>query len=492
MLTLGSVRNSLLYAWTEVNVCNLRRSYSVNMLSATFPIVLDMTLRDLYTCEGGGEDITLVFAVPTAEVQTAAGIPLSKKFTYQTPIYPTYDGDFLARRYLQLVPQAFAFMAGKMPLVMFDLDQNAEELRDLNSESRRPHQADAYRVFDQLNPHQRPELTFVEKPSDIKFGQKSRLVVVSPMDCLLPLPHLVDPEVHYEALSKRGLALSGLPTPASEIVDTILGPAQISDHELVDFEVQRMMARIRARQPPFVIKMPQSLSGHGTFVVRTEADRTDAIRTLEPETKRMLNQINSLNARISPCSLILQSLTPGEAVALSLLITKSGRPIFTACCAQLFHANGKWAGNFCDYREQETLRARYADMAAKLGAYMHKMGYWGPMGADIMTDADGGQLVIDINARVTGSHPLGALRGHFVRLGLNVANIFSCLMLRLTRKEFGEEFRQELLHFGSMVVNAWIHMKDGKTSMATVALAAEDKEKLNELVERLNVFKIAG
>lgn len=459
------------------------------MLSAPVPIVLDMTLRDLYTCEGGGEDITLAFAVPTAEVQMAAGIPLSTKFTYQTPIYPTYDSDFLARRYLQLVPQAFAFMAGKMPLVMFDLDQNAEESRVLNSKSLRPHQADAYRVLDQLNPHQRPELTFVEKPSDIKFGQKSRLAVVSPMDCLLPLPHLVDPEVHYEALSKRGLALSGIPTPASEIVDTVLGPAQISDHELVDIEVQRMMDRIRSRQPPFVIKMPQSLSGHGTFIVRTKADRADAIRTLEPETKRMLNQINSLNARINPCSLILQSMTPGEAVALSLLITKSGRPIFTACCSQLFHANGKWAGNFCDYREQETLRAQYADTAAKIGAYMHKLGYWGPLGADIMTGADGGQLVIDINARVTGSHPLGALRGHFVRLGLNVANIFSCLMLRLTREEFEEEFRQELLQFGSIVVNAWIHMKDGKTSMATVALAAEDREKLNELVERLNVFK---
>lgn len=461
------------------------------MLSAPVPIVLDMTLRDLYTCEGGGENITLAYAVPTAEVQMAAGIPLSTKFTYQTPIYPTYDSDFLARRYLQLVPQAFAFMAGNMPVILFDLDKNAEELHVLNSNSRRPHQADAYSVFDRLKPHQRPELTFVEKPSDIKVGQESRFAVVSPMDCLLPLPHLVDPEVHYEALSKRGLALSGLPTPYTEIVGTDLGPAEISDHELVGVEVQRMMARIRARQPPFVIKMPQSLSGHGTFIVRTQADRSNAIRTLIPETKRMLNQINSSNARINPCSLILQSIIPGEAVALSLLITKSGRPIFTACCSQIFHANGKWAGNFCDYGEQETLRAQYAETAAKIGAYMHKLGYWGPLGADIMTDIDGKQLIIDVNARVTGSHPLGALRGHFVRLGLNVANIFSCLRLRLTREEFEEEFRQELEQSGSIVVNAWIHMKDGKTSLATVALAAEHREKLNELVERLNVFKIA-
>ncbi len=346
------------------------------MLSTPIPIVLDTTLRDLYTCEGGDEDITLVFVIPPTDVQTAAGIPLSKKFTYQSPVYPTIDGDLMAREFLQLIPQAFAFMAGKMPLVMFDLNQDAEEFRVLNSESRRPHQADAYHVFDQLTPLQRLELTFVEKPSDIKFGQDSRVAIICPMDCLLLLPHLVDPEAHYETLSKRGLALSGLPTPDSEIVDTVLGPAQISDHEIVDFEVQRMMSRIRAHQPPFVIKMPQAASGQGTFVVRTKADRNNAIRTLEPETKRMLNQINSLNAHMSPCSLILQSLIPGEAVALSLFVTKSGRPIFNACCSQLFEANGRWAGSFCDYHKEETLRAQYADTAAKLGVYMHKMGYW--------------------------------------------------------------------------------------------------------------------
>ncbi|MCJ1346141.1 hypothetical protein MMC31_004354 [Peltigera leucophlebia] len=237
--------------------------------------------------------------------------------------------------------------------------------------------------------------------------------------------------------------------------------------------------------------MPQSASGQGTFVIRTEADRTDAIRTLEPEMKRMLNQINSLNAHMSPCSLILQSLIPGEAVALSLFVTKSGRAIFNACCSQLFDADGRWGGSFCDYREEETLRAQYADTAAKLGAHMYKIGYWGPMGADIMTDADGRQLVIDLNVRVTGSHSLGALRGHFARLGLNVATTLSCLTLRLTKEEFQEEFREELLHLGSILVNAWIHKKDGKTGITRVTLAAKDKKKLDELVERLKGFNIA-
>ena len=106
-----------------------------------------------------------------------------------------------------------------------------------------------------------------------------------------------------------------------------------------------------------------------------------------------------------------------------------------------------------------------------------------------MTDKEGRQVVIDMNVRVTGSHPLGALRGHFGLRGLNVAVLFFPLMLKLTWEEFERKFKEEL-HFGGLVINAWVHMQGGKTSMTTATLAAEDKEKLNEFVERVRAFKM--
>ena len=459
------------------------------MSSVSAPIVLDTTLRDIYNLEGSGEEITFAFAIPTAEVQLAAGIPVSEKFTNQSPLSSSKDRDALALRFLQLIPQFCAFMVGKMPVFMFDLDQNAEDLHLLNSKAWRPHQADAYRVLDGLAPHQRPDLKFVEKPSDIKLGPNGRLAIFAPLDCLLPLHHLVDPEAHYELLSKRGLALSGLPTPETEIVDTVLGLAQVSDQDLVDSEVRRIMSRIRARQPPFVIKMPQSIGGHGTFMIRTDADRTDAIRILGPETKRMLGQINSRNAHMYPCSLMLQRMIPrGERVALSLFVTRSGRAIFNACCHLLMDLNEQW-GDFVDYSEQDALQVKYADRTNQLSAYAHQRGYWGPMGADILTDVDGQQLIVDMNVRMTGCHPLGALRGHFGRLGLKVAATLFLSILRLTRDEFDLQFGAEL-HFGSVVVIAWVHMRDKKTSMTKLTLAAEDKEKLDELIEKVKMFEL--
>ena len=448
-----------------------------------------MTLRDLYAAEGDDDDITLVYAVPTAEVQMSAGIPLSRKFSYQSPACPTHDSDTLAREFLQLVPQLFGFVAGKMPLIMFDLDPDPAERLAGGTPAHRRHQADAHRVLDRLAPLQRPVLTFVPSPAAITLRPATRLAIVNPMDCLLPHPHLVPPEAHYTALSKRALALSPLPTPPTTVVDTVLGPAQAADAELLAFEAERMLAPLAARPLPFVAKLPQALSGQGTFLVRTEADRAAALDALRPETARMLRGLRPENAHLDPCCLLLQAMAPGEAVALSLFVTKRGRAVFNACCRQLVDAEGNWGGGFVDYREQDALREEYRETAARLAVYMHKLGYWGPMGADIMTDKEGRQVVIDMNVRVTGSHPLGALRGHFGRRGLNVAVLFFPLMLKLTWEEFERRFKEEL-HFGGLVVNAWVHMQDGKTSMTTVTLAAEDKEKLNEFVERVRAFKM--
>lgn len=88
-------------------------------------VILDTTLKDLYALDGTlDHGLVLVYAVPTADVQMSSGIPLSSKFVYQSPLNHCHDGDELARLFLQVVPQLFGFVAGNMPLVLFDLDPN--------------------------------------------------------------------------------------------------------------------------------------------------------------------------------------------------------------------------------------------------------------------------------------------------------------------------------------------------------------------------------
>src|SRR4051812_45680643 len=105
-------------------------------------IRLNRALRDLYALNGvDGRNIVLVYAVPIAEIQMSRGITPSRKFSYQSPLLPTNDIHLLAQEFLQLAPQLLSFIAGSMPLILFDIDRIPEE-GDISS-SMRQHRLDA-------------------------------------------------------------------------------------------------------------------------------------------------------------------------------------------------------------------------------------------------------------------------------------------------------------------------------------------------------------
>ncbi|KAF5010393.1 hypothetical protein FDECE_3445 [Fusarium decemcellulare] len=452
-------------------------------------ITLNNTLRDLYHLDGGDEeDIALVYVVPVADIQMSAGIPPSRKYMYQSPALPTNDCDVLAREFLQLAPQLFGFIAGEMPLFMFDLDSTPVEKFTMSGP--RQYRLDADLVFSRLNPAQRPRPTFVARPADVKISSTTKVVQVNPMDCMERLPQLIPPDDHYRVLSKRGLAMSGLPTPKSIIHDLELDLRQLSSQEAVDYEIKRISALIAQHQIPFVLKLPQSLSGQGTLLVRRESDREAAIKVLQPELRRMASQITEENMHLQPCSIIVQQMVPGEAVAVSFFVTRAGRAVFNACCGQLIDDEGGWGGGFIDYNAQDDLAQIYGDIMNQAATYLYENSYWGPVGIDIMTDAQGQQLVIDMNVRVSGSHPLGVLKNFFQERGFDLAMLWFPFIVKGTRESFEKAFRNELWA-GCLVIIGWVHMRDRKTSMSTVILAETNGELLRQLMTRVKEWEVA-
>ncbi|KAK9777064.1 putative ATP-grasp domain-containing protein [Seiridium cardinale] len=452
-------------------------------------ISLDRTLQDLYALDNDeGINVSLVYAVPIAEVQMCQGITLPTKYTYQSPLLPTNDADELAREFLQLVPQLFGFIAGPMPVNIFDLDRLPSELNV--PVDARPHRLDAHGVFERLKPSQRPSVNFVTKAEDVICEPGTRVALINPTDSMDNLPQLVSPENHYQVLSKRTLAVSGLPTPKSTVLDVDLTPDQLSDAGVANDQVHRILDAVRDRALPFVAKLPQSLSGQGTFLVRSEAERSIALKVLRREVYRMLAHISPENQHLRPCSLILQDIVPGEAVALSFFVTQKGRVVFNACCRQLVDAEGNWGGAAIDYLAQDDLAKRYKTVMFKIAEFLHFNKYWGPAGADIMTNNEGEQLVIDMNVRVTGSHPLGALRTFFEERGLHVATLLFPFLVRGAKAEFEEAFDEELSQ-GGLVVLAWVRRRDGKSAMATVAIAAPEHIALGKFLARIKQWEIS-
>ncbi|CEI63451.1 hypothetical protein FVEN_g31 [Fusarium venenatum] len=449
-------------------------------------IEFDSTLKDLYALSPGDDaEIHLCHTIPTVQVQMTKKIPICKKYAYQDPLSHK-DRGVQARIFSQVVPQLFGIIAGKMNLIMFDLDGQGRDDVDLKP------RADTQKVMQQICEHQRPTVTYVRSPSDVVISEGAKLGLANPMDCLEHLPAAVPLEAHYRALSKRELVFSGLPTPPSMVIDTQLNPEQVLDSEIRAKEVTQMLSCIEEKSLPFVVKLPQALSGQGTFLIRNESDRSASLAVLRQEVDHMLVQLNDSNSHLHPTSIVVQEIVPGSALAISLFLPKNGEPILTSCCDQFVSEDGHWDGGHIDYSKQSHLKAEYLPIAKKIAAYMSRLGYYGPLGADIMTDVEGNHLVIDLNARVTGSHPLGFLKGFFsVTRGFNDAAVFFPLFINLSLDQFREIFSAELDE-GRIVIAGWCHEQGLQSSVTTIIVAAEDQERLGALAQRIKAFATLG
>ncbi|THC95817.1 hypothetical protein EYZ11_004687 [Aspergillus tanneri] len=381
-------------------------------------------------------------------------------------------------------------MAGKLPLVLLDL----KPYEHCHNQGRlSPHHLDTFEVLGQLHPSQRPNVTFVRRFEDIRLHPGSKIVVLNPLDRVAHLPHLVDPEVHYELLSKRGLAYSGLPTPKTFVIDTVLGSKGDNSTEILNCptklseEVECMIHLLRQRELPYIVKVPQSVGGLGTLIVRTESDRQMAETVLRAELLNMLQDVNPFNRHMYPCSLVVQEFVPGDTVGVSLFVTQQGRAIFIGCSTQNLDSSGRWAGGLMSYPDQPRLEKEYADVIRQIATYLHSKGYYGPVGADIMKDpATGRHLVIDLNVRVTGSYALGCLKNHFGKRGLSQGYICQ-FGVHCSRQMYLEHFRKEVEE-GSLVLASWTpHLPDG-SSLAVICIAAPDLLHLKQFVSRVEAF----
>ena len=435
------------------------------------PIVLDHTLADLYSQDGDASKLVAVFMFPTPRTSSSPS-----KYTYQSPLAPSTDQVAVERRRLHNQPLKMAFLAGNMPVVFLDLDVEKKGGSD--------HIEDAAEVFGQLHPSQRPNLSFVPSLDDIRLPPNAEVVVLSPVDRMSHLPHAVDPEHHYDLLSKRRLAYSGLPTPKTTIIDSL--PQDDFPQSQLDDEVQRMMRPIYEQDFPFIIKVPQAVGGLGTFIIHTKAQREAATKVLQNELRQMLQAVNPLNRHLYPCCLVLQEFVPGETMGLTLFVTQRGRPIFNGCCTQAMDPRGFWGGGTMSYPRQPELEKRFAGLMDQIADVLHRRGYYGPAGVDIMIDKDGRALVIDFNVRVTGSYTLGCLRSHFQSRGLSEALLYSCNAY-CSQQEFRQHFQKEMEE-GSVILITWTsHFPDG-SSLVMLCMAAADQNQLQGLATRIQSY----
>ncbi|KAJ5339148.1 hypothetical protein N7452_005876 [Penicillium brevicompactum] len=399
------------------------------------PVLLDYTLRDLYSLDGGQHsDIVLAYALPSSRIQVASSLPLTGKYVYQNPMAQSTSTKSLATRFLRSSPQRCGFIAGEMSLIFFEIDDDGEKPNQKGTPT--VSQIDTTEIYGQLAPHQRPSLRF-----------------------------------------KPALALSGLPTPKTIIIETQITPVQVHDPCAVDEEVRRMLLPLYKKGIPFVVKLPQANSSEGTLVLKSEHDRQRAGEVLKDEIRRMIHELHPKNHHLNPCSLVFQDFVE-EVDGLLLAVAISG-----------FLIPDCGLGGCISYLEQPQLKANFTEIGNEVAEYLHDQEYFGPVGVDIIVDSNGNSFIIDMNIRVSGTYHLGCLRSHFVQRGLFEVLLVSSIDLEVGKHEFQQLFENEVVE-GSMLFTSWTTNMPERPNNAAICLAAADKFELEELVTRVEIFPV--
>lgn len=490
-------------------------------------IQLDTTLTELYQTHCPSlkdKRIAHIFCGTTCAADLSQAFPRNRKYVYQDSAFN--DASFsekseedirrlLASKYLSLVPQRDSFIAGKAPVIFFHSGSTQAEIEHDRRETEKTHAA--------IHGRQRPEIIQCSGPRD--FAEVATAAGIQGFSSKLILDHiahahpksdsedtigmLVDADMHWTVNSKEALANSGLPTPASEIVE-VQGycpmasqccetcSASTSHHvspnctgpreEWLRRELDKIVSATERCKLPFVFKNQQSFGGSGTYVVPDEAKRKEVLAEMSDGGifRRMLSHITSENVHLRPGTVLLTSMVEDVIadIGVTFFVSEAGAAIFLAASEQMIDpATASWIGSKISYTHQNDLRKKFGDITDRIASWLHKQGYMGPAGADILETRAGDFQIVDLNVRTSGSLCLPLMREHFTSRGFMSATSIS-ITIPQSREEFCEKWREEV-ESGQLCILAWYEDEYAGKSFGDVVVGAEDEERLSEVLERV-------
>jgi hypothetical protein len=427
----------------------------------------------------------------------------------------------LVTKYLALVAQRDAFITGDTTVILFYTNPKDERLVAYDRRSA----AETLSILDQS---QRPTLQFCPGPASIDTRNLNVLIykmALHPLEHGVPLA--VPLETQWRLNAKETLARPGLPTPKCKIVEldgynhiphllccptcqTTIDAEYYTPptctglrNEWLNAQSNSFIKTITEHPLPFVLKNQQSLGGAGVFLIRTDEDRANVLKQFHEKDvfRKLFSQVKAFNAHLKPGTMLLSDLVkdPVSDTGLTLFVTDTGRCIFLGACEQVIEQGSHWTGNTINYRDQERLNVKFEDLMHRIADFVHKEGYFGPVGADVLetrtsaTDGNDGFgstedtafQIVDLNVRTSGSMALPLLRTHFsANRGLHCAGSF-CMTVKNSIRECFIEKWKVCLASGQMVLLSWYEDWESGISYADGVVGAEDRDMLEKMLWRV-------
>ncbi|KAL8926892.1 MAG: hypothetical protein Q9208_002701 [Pyrenodesmia sp. 3 TL-2023] len=417
-----------------------------------------------------------------------------------------------AIKYLSLVPQRDAFVAGNMPVIL-------PEPHDSRKETARAKE-DVETTMRALGAEQRPRTLFVSSPKEIAMAANGIdiLATKADWDGLEGFPCAIDLDTHYFLNTKAALCTSGLPSPKSELIEVGSFSADAKDccsscvshaDELCIPEdctgirrpwlrdrISNVLDRVTAQPIPFVLKTQQGFGGAGTIAVSSSKELSELKARLSTLIlPKLLSSVVTRNAYLNPATLVLSEMVTDIIGnwGLTFFVTKAGACVFLAATQQIMDSEEKaWLGSKISYLAQEKLKKKFTLIMEEIGAWLHGHGYFGPCGADILEAINSddpartstSMYIVDLNVRTSGSLVLGLLKGHFsVRRNLHEATALS-VTTKMTRGSFVRELNDEYRD-GRLIIVSWSRDVKSNLSYGFVIVGALNAEALEREVAKI-------
>lgn len=419
-------------------------------------IKLDTTLADLYREHGiEGSFIVTMYCV-FGHMDLHPSFPREIVWPEDEEPVPYSDDEKeiarLRRIILGLKPLRRAFGLGNMDVIFFGPNATASGME---------------RSLSQLAPSQRHRPRFFDLDQGNLFEELQKasigkeLLFWRPQGWMREHACLNDPEEAYDINSKKFLVTSGMRTPASSIVD--LQELNLDDSNVV----------LQARPVPFVIKLCRAGCGFGTFIVTSEESR-----------RKMLTAMHKYKARGVTEILVTDYIDLVADLSVHFLIGSAesernhDNPLIVGVSIQTLTSDGKWTGGNIDYAAQAELQSLVFETVRDTTRRMPRT-FVGWAGVDIVVDKHGGQWVVDLNARFTGSMPVCLMSQHFWKeRGLPLAQ-FAAFGYRGHVDDIYRRL-EPLIYLGQVVVTATAEIEEDD-NMADIVWGGRDQEDLDRV-----------
>lgn len=487
------------------------------------PIKLDITLSDLYKqhCPSlADKRIGHIFCGTTCTADLSPEFPRNRKYVYQDGAFndafrsqKTDDEvqKLLSAKYLSLVPQRDAFVAGDTPVIFFHSGSSKAEIEH--------DKAEADRTLVTPDEKQKPEVVFSNGPRHVAkvmeergIDRLSSKLILDGIAELVSEKMLVNPDTLWYLNSKEALTRSGLPTPKADIVEvqghcpSASGCCDVCEDKANEGDVVvrdnctgprkrwvgeqslRITSAIESQSLPFVFKNQQTFGGAGTYIIIKEQDRNQLLEELLQGKilTRMLSHITSENQHLRPGTVLLTEMIedPVADYGITFFVGESGPAMFLAASEQMIdRESASWTGSTISYAHQDTLRDKFGPLVRRTGHWLHEHGYIGPAGVDILESKDGDLQIVDLNVRTSGSLCLPLMRNHFTSRGFHFAVSMS-ITAEESRQAFCKQWQGEI-ESGQICILAWYEDDNHGKSFGDIVIGAEDEARLQKALDKV-------